>query len=172
MFFYLLRLFETKIIIFNFQYFSSFLIDFWRGPDRLEEHTGFEPAIPAWEAGVLPLHQCSVMPAPSAIGGPPLRADGLYYDRRLRRPLRRWRAGPDSNRLPLAVLRVCFRKHLPPVSPPLGRQRKGSFKPSQPYSGSAHRIRRRGNYWGRAFSALRPPPLRWLHMDRLPSPKR
>ena len=26
----------------------------------LEEHTGFEPAIPAWKAGVLPLHQCSV----------------------------------------------------------------------------------------------------------------
>ena len=27
----------------------------------------------------------------------------------------RWRAGPDSNRLPPAVLRVCFRKHLLPV---------------------------------------------------------
>ena len=30
----------------------------------------------------------------------------------------RWRAEPDSNRLPPAVLRVCFRKHLLPVLPP------------------------------------------------------
>ena len=29
----------------------------------LEEHTGFEPAMPAWKAGVLPLHQCSVYPS-------------------------------------------------------------------------------------------------------------
>ena len=26
-----------------------------------------------------------------------------------------WRAEPDSNRLPFAVLRLCFLKHLPPV---------------------------------------------------------
>ena len=26
-----------------------------------------------------------------------------------------WRVEPDSNRLPPAVLRVCFRKHLPPI---------------------------------------------------------
>lgn len=28
-----------------------------------------------------------------------------------------WRSGPDSNRLPSAVLRLCFRKHLPTVFP-------------------------------------------------------
>ena len=28
-----------------------------------------------------------------------------------------WRAEPDSNRLPPAVLQVCFRKHLPSLSP-------------------------------------------------------
>lgn len=35
-------------------------------------------------------------------------------------PDRNWRAEQDSNLLPPAVLQVCFRKHLPPVSPPQG----------------------------------------------------
>ena len=33
-----------------------------------------------------------------------------------------WRAGPDSNRQPPAVLRACLPKHFPPGSPPPGRR--------------------------------------------------
>lgn len=42
----------------------------------------------------------------------------VYSPWRLRYVQNRWRVAPDSNRLPPAVLRVCFRKHLPPVLPP------------------------------------------------------
>ena len=39
----------------------------------------------------------------------------------------RWRAGPDSNRLPPTVLWVCFQKHLSPVLP---RMMQRHFAPS------------------------------------------
>ena len=44
---------------------------------------------------------------------------------------RPWRAGPDSDRLPAAVLRLCFRKHLSPVCRHMGGViRKRSCFPS------------------------------------------
>ena len=74
----------------------------------LEEHTGFEPAIPAWKAGVLPLTpMLRITAGLSMSGGAGLCLLSAKKERRhslWQSSLLPWRAEPDSNRLPLAVL--------------------------------------------------------------------
>ena len=99
----------------------------------LEQHTGFEPAIPAWKAGVLPLHQCCVSPPGSPVSGGPVFAD---CQDKCHDFCSRWRRLTESNRPPgrgknpdrpsCAVLPVCPGCHalltsaLPTFSPDAG----------------------------------------------------
>ena len=97
----------------------------------LEEHTGFEPALTAWKAAVLPLHQCSILPVCpgchalltsalppcSPYGGAGLSLQSGKKESRQfpGSPKAGWRAGLDSNQLPPAVLPVHIRMCFPPV---------------------------------------------------------
>ena len=104
------------------------------GPlSRVEEHTGIEPAPSAWEADTLPLRQCSICEPPSPTHTPAdclsaLAASLLLprhshpgaaiagHEKRTCGFPRRWRARPDSNRLPHAVPAcVLPTKHLLPM---------------------------------------------------------
>ena len=92
----------------------------------LEEHTGFEPAVPAWKAGVLPLTpMLRITAGLSMSGGAGLcllsakKKGGIHFG-----SLPFCHGGQSRIRTGclLLCLQVCFRKHLLPVSPPPGRQ--------------------------------------------------
>lgn len=96
-----------------------------KGQLALAGRAGLEPA------GLLMVHPVNALPPIPGwmcrLTSTPFRGAASYgrglckVRRNAQLPKARWRAGPDSNRLPPVVLQVCFRKHLPPVSPPPGR---------------------------------------------------
>lgn len=129
----------------------------WRSPTLPPRPLAHE-RMPALLTGRMPNRTSTGAAERSLFYGPRL----IYFSTRTMTVTsrHRWRAGPDSNRLPSAVLRTCFPKHLPPIYPCHREEhsRRGDLPD--------HHCTRRGEHCSSATEPKKPAPRRGYH----PSP--